>query len=69
MIANVGTLDRALRLAVGLALIGFGLFDHSAWRWVGLVGVVLAATAVLRFCPAYGIFGLRTMPATRGRDV
>ena len=67
MIVNVGTLDRALRLAVGVALVavalfsGAGLFDAVAWKYGAVaIGVVMIATAALRFCPIYSLLGIRT---------
>ena len=58
MKANVGSTDRAIRIAAGLALIGatrLGLI--GAWGWIGLIAV---ATGLFRFCPAYLPFGIRT---------
>lgn len=55
---NVGSVDRAVRIAVGLALVGCaasGLI--GAWGWIGLVPI---ATGTFRFCPAYLPFGLST---------
>jgi len=67
MIANMGTLDRALRLAVGAALIalalfsGAGLFSAVAWKYGAVaVGAVMIATGALRFCPLYTLLGIRT---------
>lgn len=72
MIANVGTVDRVLRLAVGVALIsvalfsgggmfGAGMLGMGAWKiWVFAVGAVMIATAVLRFCPLYTLLGIQT---------
>lgn len=58
MKANVGTIDRALRIVFGLALIGATLMGAiGPWGWIGLVAV---ATGVFRFCPAYLPFGLNT---------
>lgn len=56
MTANVGTVDRAIRIAFGLALIGATLMGWiGVWGWLG---VILIATGVFRFCPAYMPFGL-----------
>jgi hypothetical protein len=58
MNANVGNVDRVLRIVVGLALMG-----AAAMGWIGLwgwIGVVPLATGLLRFCPAYTVFGIRT---------
>lgn len=56
----VGTIDRVLRIALGLVLIGASLLDYiGAWGWIGLLPL---ATGVFRFCPAYWPFGLSTCP-------
>jgi len=72
MIVNVGTVDRVLRLAVGVALsavavfsgggmFGAGMLGMGAWKiGVFAVGAVMIATAVLRFCPLYTLLGVRT---------
>jgi hypothetical protein len=53
---NVGTIDRILRIALGLALIAASLLGYiGAWGWIGLLPL---ATAVFRFCPAYWPMGL-----------
>ncbi|NHN79255.1 DUF2892 domain-containing protein [Azotobacter chroococcum] len=55
---NVGTLDRALRIAVGLLLIGLSLAGViGPWGWIGLLPL---ATAILRTCPAYTVMGITT---------
>jgi hypothetical protein len=60
MEANVGGADRVLRIVVGIALLSlFFLLEGNA-RWWGLVGVVLLATGLLRWCPAYLPFGIKT---------
>lgn len=58
MKANVGTIDRALRVIVGLALIGLTLSGHiGVWGWIGVVPLV---TGIFRFCPAYTLLGAST---------
>lgn len=58
MQANVGTVDRVLRVLVGLVLIGLALTGAiGAWGWIGLLPL---ATGLLRYCPAYSLFGWRT---------
>ncbi|MBC7610772.1 MAG: DUF2892 domain-containing protein [Polaromonas sp.] len=60
---NVGTIDRIVRIALGLALIAATLTGYiGVWGWIGLVPL---ATGVFRFCPAYLPFGLSTCPAQR----
>ncbi len=55
---NVGTLDRAVRIAVGLILIALVFVGpKTPWGWIGLVPL---ATGIIRWCPAYMPFGIRT---------
>jgi hypothetical protein len=68
--ANVGTADRIVRILAGAALIAapFVFPDQSfsaGWiRWaMQIVGAVFVLTALVRFCPLYAIFGLRTCKA------
>lgn len=60
MNANVGTIDRTLRIIGGLALIALAALGKVGW-W-GYIGIVPLATGLLRFCPAYTLLGLRTCP-------
>ncbi len=62
MKANVGGIDRILRLVLGLAIIGAGVYFKSYW---GLVGLVPLLTASLRFCPLYPLVGINTCPIER----
>jgi Protein of unknown function (DUF2892) len=58
MTANVGTVDRAIRIALGLALIAATLMGWiGVWGWLGVIPI---ATGVFRFCPAYLPFGLNS---------
>lgn len=60
MTANVGGIDRILRIVVGIALLSlFFVLEGNARYW-GLVGLLPLATGVFRFCPAYTLFGLKT---------
>ncbi|MBV6322691.1 DUF2892 domain-containing protein [Duganella violaceipulchra] len=63
MNANVGSIDRAIRIVIGLALIGAALAGViGAWGWLGVVPL---ATGLFRFCPAYLPFGIRTCAAKK----
>ena len=58
MNTNVGTLDRNLHIGTGLALIGLSAIGTvDPWGWIGIVPL---ATGVLRWCPAYIPFGIKT---------
>jgi hypothetical protein len=58
--ANVGTIDRVLRILVGVALIVLAA-THKVGPW-GYLGIIPLATGLLRFCPAYTLLGIRTCP-------
>ncbi len=62
MKANVGGVDRVLRILVGIGLIAWAFLGESDARWWGLVGFVPLATGLFRFCPAYGLVGMNTCP-------
>ena len=58
MNTNVGSIDRALRIILGLALISLVFVGpKTLWGWIGIVPV---ATALLGWCPAYALFGIKT---------
>lgn len=60
---NLGGLDRALRVLVGLAVISLLLFaDLGDLRWLGVLGLIPIATAAVGWCPAYQLFGIYTSP-------
>jgi len=68
MSTNVGTIDRVLRVIVGLALIAWALGwigPVTGWNWVGWIGIVPLATGAFGICPAYSLLGLSTCPAQR----
>jgi len=62
MKANVGGIDRILRIVVGLGLLSLLFLLEGNARWWGLVGLVPLAPGTFRFCPAYDLFGMNTCP-------
>ena len=58
MKANVGGIDRILRIVVGLVLIGLAATGTVGW-W-GWLGIVPLATGLVGWCPPYAIFGFST---------
>ena len=55
---NVGTLDRIIRVVIGLGLLSLLFVLEGNARWWGLIGVVPLLTAAIGWCPAYVPFGL-----------
>lgn len=69
MMKNEGSIDRAVRVVLGLGLLSLTVFGpQTLW---GLLGLVPLATGTLGFCPAYKLIGLSTtgeakaQPATK----
>ena len=59
MKANVGGLDRSLRIIAGLLLVDLALSGTlGAWAWVGVLPL---ATGALAWCPLYVPSGLSTL--------
>ncbi len=65
MRANVGSIDRVLRILGGIALLSLVLFVEGSARWWGLAGIVPLATGLAGFCPLYTMLGLNTCPMQR----
>ena len=63
MSRNEGTVDRVLRVIVGLVLVSLVFIGpKTAWGWVGLVPIL---TGLVGYCPAYKLIGLNTCPISK----
>lgn len=67
MTANVGTFDRLARFVLGLVLLALPFVGNIAVFQSGvattiavIVGIIMIATAGMRFCPLYRILGIQT---------
>ena len=58
MKSNVGSVDRLLRIIVGLIIAILGVVFDSWW---GLVAMVPLATGIFSFCPLYFPFKITTV--------
>lgn len=55
---NVGTIDRAIRIILGLFLLALTMVGpETPW---GYIGIIPLATGILRTCPLYSLVGLNT---------
>jgi hypothetical protein len=60
---NEGTIDRILRVLVGIALISLVFVGpKTPWGWIGVVPLV---TGLVGVCPLYSILGINTCPANK----
>ncbi|WP_333711859.1 YgaP family membrane protein [Yoonia sp.] len=58
MTRNEGTIDRAVRIIVGLVLISLVFVGpQTAWGWVGVIPLV---TGAIGTCPLYRVLGINT---------
>ena len=58
MTQNMGSLDRGIRIVVGLVLIALVFVGpQTMWGWIGIIPL---ATALIGWCPAYTVLGLKT---------
>jgi hypothetical protein len=64
MNVNVGSVDRILRIVVGLALVALAATGQiGLWGYIGIVPIL---TGTFRVCPAYSIFGINTCGMKKG---
>lgn len=59
---NVGTVDRAIRVIVGLALILGFFMTTGPYSWLYLVGIIPLVTGLLGTCGLYSLLGISTCP-------
>ena len=57
MTHNVGTIDRVIRVVLGIVIIALGFYFSSWW---GVIGLIPLVTGALGWCPLYRIFGFST---------
>ena len=55
---NVGNLDRIIRIAIGLVLVGLSLTGSIGW-W-GYLGIIPLLAGVVGNCPVYTLLGIST---------
>ena len=67
MTTNLGTIDRAFRLVLGIILLaapfvsGLAMFQSSTVTVISVIaGLIMIGTSAMKFCPLYRIFGIRT---------
>ena len=58
MSTNMGTLDRVIRVIVGLGLLAIAFVGpQTPWGYIGIIPLV---TALIGYCPAYRLIGFNT---------
>ena len=59
MAANVGGIDKILRIVAGAGLVGWAAMGGPVWAWIGVVPL---ATGLLGLCLLYSLLGISTCP-------
>ncbi|HUV69163.1 MAG TPA: DUF2892 domain-containing protein [Terracidiphilus sp.] len=59
---TVGSVDKVIRIIVGLGLLSLFYFLSGNMRWLGLIAIVPLGTALTGVCPLYSMLGIRTCP-------
>ena len=64
---NVGSIDRILRIVVGLALLVWFFMDQGTgfWHYAKLIGLLPLATGLMGSCLMYSVLGISTCPRKR----
>lgn len=63
---NIGTVDKWVRIVLGLALLSMFLWVPGGLQWLGLIGLIPLVTALVGFCPLYALFGINTNKHAKG---
>lgn len=57
---NIGSVDKMIRIIIGIALLSLYFLLEGGMKYISLIGIVLLLTALLKFCPLYTLFGMNT---------
>ncbi|AZT89210.1 DUF2892 domain-containing protein [Caldicellulosiruptor changbaiensis] len=62
---NVGPIDKAIRIILGLVLLSLLFIVKSNAKYFGLIGIIPLITGFIGYCPLYSIFGINTLKKKR----
>lgn len=58
MKGNMGSLDRIIRIVVGLGIMSLAVIGpQTPWAWLGVLPLL---TGIIGWCPPYALFGINT---------
>ena len=57
MTRNIGSMEKIVRVILGITILAFGLLYNS---WLGLIGLIPIITASISYCPLWSLFGIST---------
>ncbi|GAB6054209.1 hypothetical protein JCM17960_30290 [Magnetospira thiophila] len=65
---NVGRIDRAIRIVVGIVVFFLFFALETPMNYIGLLGLVPLGTGLLGWCPPYGLFGINTCSVAEQKE-
>ncbi|GAB6106581.1 YgaP family membrane protein [Fusibacter bizertensis] len=57
---NVGSVDRLIRIILGILVLSLFFVLQGALKWVSIIGIILIITGLINFCPLYVPFKINT---------
>lgn len=60
MKANIGGADRVIRIILGIILLALLFILEGNIRYIGLLGIILILTGLIKWCPLYLPFKINT---------
>ncbi|QMV44581.1 YgaP family membrane protein [Cohnella cholangitidis] len=57
---NVGSMDMVLRMLLGMALISLLFIVDGNMKFIGVLGIPVMLTGLMRFCLMYRMLGINT---------
>ena len=60
---NEGTVDRTLRVLLGITLVALAYTKGWTWAYIGVVPILTGATGM---CPLYSLLGINTCGVKKG---
>ncbi len=57
---NIGSVDKVVRILIGLGLLSLLFLLEGNARWWGLIGIGPILTVFIGWCPAYSLIGVST---------
>ncbi|NLY79453.1 MAG: DUF2892 domain-containing protein [Lysinibacillus sp.] len=56
MCNNIGTVDRVIRIILGIAILSLLLILDGNLKYLGLIGLIPLLTGIFKYCPLYSLF-------------
>ena len=71
MTCNVGGIERAIRILMGILMLGIGALANLSLLATAIalvLGTIALVTGVIEYCPLWTLFGINTCPTVTLRE-